>query len=752
VYDDFPAKNLSAGEWTVCSRPLEFRRSSSALGIGRKMRTNRELLLCLGVSIFAILTLSPALFGQTARSPEATIPVPTDWSHHSLIFSRPATTEQAVRVQQDPRYWQQRYRTQLPAMVPAAQSRDALAAESGGPIAIMKVPPKKKKKGFWAESLGAGASVGAGNYPAKFSFLGDTANCGTATQPDFVVYSTGLEGFLTQASIVAYDNLYTGCGGTVPSVYWAYNTGGQILTSPTFSLDGTQVAFVETSGGFGILVLLKWAPSTTQSVGGPDTLVAVSNAAYPTCTAPCMTQILLADSSLAQTNDITSSIFVDYSDDVGWVGGALGWLHKITPMFKGAPAEVHGGGFPVQLNPTISLASPVYDRISGNVFVGDSGGFLYRVSPTGTVIKSGQLDFGAGIVDSPGVDSTAGLVYVFSSSDGSANCAGEAACSAVYQFSSSFAGGSVGSEVTVGASVVKGASTNPNPLYRGDADSAYVNSTNVTGNLYVCGNTGANPTLYQIPIQAGAMGTAIAVAALTPAANSPACSPVTDIMNPNATGGAAERVFFSVQNFAQPTACGASGCALSFVSMPWQPSIAYQKGQEILVLGTDNNLYVNVVTVGGTSAATPPAWPILVGDPITNGSVTFFNQGPATVTPLPNWAAGNPYVGRNSIVDSNGNVEIVHVGGTSGGTAPDWGTNAGDTTVDNGVTWVNAGVLSNSALAAAGGTSGIIIDNTVGSGPLAGSQIYFSTLSNQATCGTASNVGCAVQASQSGLQ
>jgi hypothetical protein len=53
---------------------------------GRKMRTNRELLLCLGVSIFGVLTLSPALFGQAARSPEATIPVPTDWSHHSLIF------------------------------------------------------------------------------------------------------------------------------------------------------------------------------------------------------------------------------------------------------------------------------------------------------------------------------------------------------------------------------------------------------------------------------------------------------------------------------------------------------------------------------------------------------------------------------------------------------------------------------------------------------------------------------------------
>jgi len=51
-----------------------------------------------------------------------------------------------------------------------------------------------------------------------------------------------------------------------------------------------------------------------------------------------------------------------------------------------------------------------------------------------------------------------------------------------------------------------------------------------------------------------------------------------------------------------------------------------------------------------------------------------------------------------------------------------------------------------------GGTSGIIIDNTVGTGTLAGaSQVYFSTLGSQ-TCGTSGSGGCAVQASQSALQ
>jgi hypothetical protein len=65
------------------------------------------------------------------------------------------------------------------------------------------------------------------------------------------------------------------------------------------------------------------------------------------------------------------------------------------------------------------------------------------------------------------------------------------------------------------------------------------------------------------------------------------------------------------------------------------------------------------------------------------------------------------------------------------------------------VTWKNLGANGTAALAAAGGTSGIIIDNTVSGG--GASQVYFSTLSNQ-PCGTSGAGGCAVQASQSALQ
>src|SRR5271157_1809741 len=97
-------------------------------------------------------------------------------------------------------------------------------------------------------SMGSGTTVGIDNYPAKYSFavLGNptTANCAGGAAPDFVVYNTSTGGGSGQASIIAYDNLYSGtCAGTVPQTYWAYNTAGTISTSVVLSLDGTQVAF-----------------------------------------------------------------------------------------------------------------------------------------------------------------------------------------------------------------------------------------------------------------------------------------------------------------------------------------------------------------------------------------------------------------------------------------------------------------------------------------------------------------------------
>jgi hypothetical protein len=75
----------------------------------------------------------------------------------------------------------------------------------------------------------------------------------------------------------------------------------------------------------------------------------------------------------------------------------------------------------------------------------------------------------------------------------------------------------------------------------------------------------------------------------------------------------------------------------------------------------------------------------------------------------------------------------------------------GGNTSDGTVTWINAGASLISALPSAGGASGMIIDDVL-NGPVSGtSQVYFTTLSNQVCVTSGGTGGCAVQASQAGL-
>jgi hypothetical protein len=697
----------------------------------------------LAVGLLVLVTLGWVLTGQAAKPPLHGKPMVTDWSHRHLIFSQPATAESLRLASEDPRYWQQQYRGK-----PRFLLSDGAAA---GPESDPRHWWQWKRHHLhrdWSEDLGLGGSMGPTNFPAKFSFDIDQAFCASDPSPDFVIFPTGLASSGSQASIVAYDNLYAGCSGTKPQVYWAYDTGGQILTSPIYSLDGTQVAFVQTSGGIGTLVLLKWAPSTTESVTGPLTLTSVGSIAYTSCTAPCMTTLNLQNGLGGTTDDQTSSLFYDYTNDVGWVGGTGGYLHKLTGLFNGTPAEVVGGGFPALANGGASLANPVYDRRSSNVFVEDTDGFLYSVGTSnGMVTQSAQLDFGGAIADGPIVDSARQIVYVFVSDDGSGNCAGGADCAAVFQLSTSFVGGDTGPETPVGSSGISGS---PNPLYSGAFDSSYLASQNATGNLYACGNTGSFPTLYQVPITAGVMGAAIIGPQLSNSTTP--CSPITDIVNPNAAGGPTEWIFLSARLNGVSTGCHSSGCTFNLRVTPWTANTTYAQNDEVL----DSNQNIEVVLAGGPSGSTAPEWNINIVGTTTDGGVTWINQETLlnSVTPFAKtWGSGKTFTKHSRILDGNNNIEYATNAGTTGGSVPTWKLNVGQITVDGTVNWENLGQLPTAALTASGGTTGIIMDNIVSTGTLAGaSQVYFSTLGNQ-TCATSGGLGgCAVQASQPGLQ
>jgi hypothetical protein len=501
--------------------------------------------------------------------------VPWDWTHHHVVFSHPGTAEEALRngtydrwlaIANDPRYIiQQLKRSGAGAVLPAAPQDPAAevgpgiaadltdeadaATQPAAPMteedfpsgvlprglaralipppapqselvpesleAAARKPPPKRKNRFhkdWSETEGNNGTTGLGVFPATVTST--SASCTT----DFAVFNTGLAGSSSQASIIAFNELYSSCAG--PATYWAYNTGGTIVNSVVLSLDGTQVAFLQSnSSGVASLVVLKWASGGTLT--SPTTLT--SNSSYPNCTAPCMISLTLSGSP----SDTYSSPFIAYgpggTPSTIYVGDDAGQVHNFANIFStSTPAEV-GSPWPVTLNTSTdaALGSPVYDATSGKIFIGDylantssscqpgistpagQCGYLYSINASsGAVVQSAQLDYNLGIYDSPIVDSSTGMVYAFIGADNSTNCS-SGPCAAVFQFPVGFSAGAGGTEATVGAGYEF--------LMSGSFDNQYFTSTNFSspsGHLYVVGGTGPqNNTLYAITFTNGSMST-----------------------------------------------------------------------------------------------------------------------------------------------------------------------------------------------------------------------------------------------------
>jgi hypothetical protein len=436
--------------------------------------------------------------------------------------------------------------------VPLSRDRNTLAINPAPGSSAAVTPDKRHRlRKDWSMDLGAGA-MGLTTFPAKYSFTSATASCAN----DFVVFSAGILGAASQATIAAYKNLYTACGGAVPTVAWQYNTAGDSFLSPVLSLDGAQIAYVQyvcisscgVSGSevdLSSLVVLKWASNPSLV-----TLSSTAPASYRACAAPCMTALTFGNSGFSGF----SSPFYDYAGDVIYIGDDTGALHKFTGVFRGAPAEVTTSPWPITLGST-ALSQPVLDHVSGLIFVGDTGGFYYGVNAsTGAVTgTSAQLDFVYGLWDAPLVDSSAQMTYVFSGNDGQTNCydsySAEYGCSGVFSFPTNFTNlANVESQVYVGYY----------PLFTGAFDNIYLTSSasSPTGHLYVCGETDYDfvQTLNQLPITANVMGGQSASSYYI--GDGYPCSAVTEFYNTNA---AKDFIFLSTegayQGCTQDTGC-----------------------------------------------------------------------------------------------------------------------------------------------------------------------------------------------------
>jgi hypothetical protein len=113
---------------------------------------------------------------------------------------------------------------------------------------------------------------------------------------------------------------------------------------------------------------------------------------------------------------------------------------------------------------------------------------------------------------------------------------------------------------------------------------------------------------------------------------------------------------------------------------PWMPSTKYDAGQAII----DPNGNIQFVSTAGTSNHSMPAWNQQSGQTTTDGSVIWTNAGHS------NWLPNTAYSSGSLIVDSTGTIQSVTTAGTSGTSAPTWGTQPGQTTLD-GLQWINLG-------------------------------------------------------------
>ncbi len=785
------------------------------------MHENQTKLVRFGVAIFVVLAVAAGLSGRAYTQYRASLKsawmsrhallvahaaidraepgAPDDWSHRHLVFSNPGSEENAIQngrydawlqITNDPRYiMQQKKRA---GGTKALANAEALGAPEsnprwGLPIGLKGGRSAKNSTPIhrdWAIGLGNGSPIQV-NSPAKWSFDTTTASCAN----DFVVYPTASAGAAGQASIIAYFNLYTGCGGTVPTVAWAFNTGGTITGAPTFSVDGKQLAFIQSTGGVATLVLLK-LPLTLPGSGTlttPTTLPTTqTSATYPTCTAPCMLRIALNGSP----TDTWSNPWIDYDSDSLFVGDDAGKLHKFAPAFNGtagSPAAeiISAGVWPVTLDPT-PIASPVFDSGSGKVMVGSGGGFFYAVgggTPAFSQLISGHI-YGTStrlgpaaqtteIEDAPIVDSNAGMAYVFVQQDNATT-----ANNGVFQFPTSFTSGS-GTETTIG---VFGRTSEP--VLSGAFDNIYFNSESAcqssctpTGSLYAAGRTASSATLYQIPVTANVMGAANIGPEIGDSSFQGRTSPITEFFNANgvtATGSVAISGNPAFWGIGGPRTVTLGTVTYSFVTTltaSTASAVSVLRVSSGTALANEQGTALNLeAAINATAASCSSGPPCFGSGTVANTSATASNTGTSTIDILT--ATRNGAVGNFTVSELGGGITVGS--GTNGGSADyiflstySAGNNSCTSgcvysyDVTTGATITSAttpaatlAVFANTAFADGYATGGIVVDNAVTS-TMGVSQIYFLTLNNgpTATC-TTSATGriCATQASQSFLR
>lgn len=485
---------------------------------------------------------------------------PQDWSFRHLVMTGDGENDALSSGAGEPRHVYNRVMRQI-----------AIEAARRHPRR-----PKHAMKVDWAVSLENGF-VPQNQFPAKYRFDVTTESC----SGDYVIFGLTVASG-TQANLVGINNLYTEaspkCNSGTPFVSFAYNTlthGGQIRTSPTISADGSKIAFVEsTSGGsyFHVLVLPSTIPSPPTSTIGIGTVL--SPQTPTTCTTPTTANCMTTTTVFGGTNT-DSSPWIDYLNDIAYVGTDDGKLYKISPVFGGgAPTVAADTNWPVSVVPSGNssnvVTDPIVDNTANKIFMGDANGYLYSINltvpakATSAQVAVGWVTHGAGtgVVDPPIVvtdsaNSATDQVFAFT---GCSNVVGVGG--AVSQLSANFATGSCVSPSTPGyvagycTTVDMGSSDGTGNCTKGNVHSGtfdnqfWINGStggHMLGCGFVSGTTGApltpsNPKMYMFPFDTNHRITATgSTSFVINNTLGDECSPLTEFYN-----GTTDRLFFGV--------------------------------------------------------------------------------------------------------------------------------------------------------------------------------------------------------------
>ncbi|MBZ5648427.1 MAG: hypothetical protein LAN37_14530 [Acidobacteriia bacterium] len=386
----------------------------------------------------------------------------------------------------------------------------------------------------WAVSLGPTAGMPVAESPAKFAF---DVNAAPSCANDFAVFPVAAAAAAgAQANIVALNNLYSGSGGPLcamanPTFFWSYAVGtGPATGSPALSLDGKKVVFLE-NGSNVLFHVLTWVAgqgsnATNGAVAPGAGGSSVTSLDYTASAAP--------GCAASPAKSTYSSPFLDYTGGLAYVTADNGILYRIKNVFSGTPAV----DYCITVSAGTKLTAPVYDPVSGKVFVSD-GQSIYGFKPgAGSFTASGQIQVAgtAGSIVRPvTVDVSFGFVYAFSSH----NVANTNAI--VSQMPVSLA-----SKVDAAIGPVPTGAAPKNAIYEGAFDNAYFASGPSAGSLYACGtqaSAAAKRALYRITF--GVSGTMNAAPAMSDDTNldsgsTPAgtCSPASEFFD-----GTKDRLF-----------------------------------------------------------------------------------------------------------------------------------------------------------------------------------------------------------------